>query len=205
MSKNPIADFDRRAEEYDHWFDEHPQAYRSELDAVRSALPLGGVGVEIGAGTGRFMLPIHIPTGVEPSRKMGAIARARGAQIVRARAEKLPFRDASFHFALQVNVVCFVSDPACVLGEVRRILRPGGHVVLAVIDRETPLEAKYVEGKDSSPFYRHARFYSAQELTGLLLTAGFENLTYRQTIFLDPDEMTAPDPVREGYGAGAFR
>jgi SAM-dependent methyltransferase len=135
---------------------------------------------------------------------MGAIARARGAQIVRARAEKLPFQDSSPDFALLVDVVCFVSDPACVLREVRRILRPGGHVVLAVIDRETPLGAKYVEGKDLSPFYRHARFYSTQELTGLLLTAGFENLTYRQTIFLDPDDMSAPDPAREGCGAGGF-
>ena len=51
---------------------------------------------------------------------------------------------------------------------------------------------------------RQATFYSAGEVTELLLRAGFRTLAFRQTIFGDPGAMTGMDPVREGHGEGCF-
>jgi ubiquinone/menaquinone biosynthesis C-methylase UbiE len=48
------AVFDQRAQEYDRWFDEHELIYRAEVSAVREFLSREGIGIEVGAGTGRF-------------------------------------------------------------------------------------------------------------------------------------------------------
>ena len=58
-----IAPFDEHAGEYDAWFERHRESYLSELAAVREFFPVGGKGVEIGVGTGRFAGPLGIPTG----------------------------------------------------------------------------------------------------------------------------------------------
>lgn len=109
MSKLTV--FDRFCQEYDQWFDAHPNAFQSELEAVRRFIPSTAVGIEVGVGTGRFSAPFGITTGVEPSEPMAAIARSRGIEVIQAQAEKLPFADGTFDFVLFVNVICFLSDP----------------------------------------------------------------------------------------------
>jgi hypothetical protein len=59
--------FDKYAAEYDEWFDVHPWVYQSEVQALKTVLPQRGRGIEIGAGTGRFSVPLGISIGVEPS------------------------------------------------------------------------------------------------------------------------------------------
>jgi hypothetical protein len=48
---------------------------------VRSLLPAGGYGVEIGVGTGRFAVSLGIAVGVEPSPAMAELARRRGIEV----------------------------------------------------------------------------------------------------------------------------
>lgn len=57
---------------------------------------------------------------------------------------------------------------------------------------------------DSSLFYKNARLFGTAEIAALLAGAGFVELEYRQTLFAHPDQMQTPDPVRPGFGAGAF-
>ena len=68
-----------------------------------------------------------------PSRESGA-ARSRGAaagvRLVRGRAEELPFADDEFDAGLATLVFCSVESPARAFGELRRVVRPGGRVVL---------------------------------------------------------------------------
>jgi SAM-dependent methyltransferase len=53
--------------------------------------------------------------------------------LVQGGAERLPFADASFDLACSAfGAVPFVADPAGVMREVARVLRPGGHWVFAV-------------------------------------------------------------------------
>jgi ubiquinone/menaquinone biosynthesis C-methylase UbiE len=105
----------------------HKQAAFEGLD--------GGVVVEIGAGTGANFG--YIPAGtrlfaVEPSLQMHERLRARSEAagidltILATGAEAIPLPDASVDEVICSLTLCTVSDPAQVLAEVRRILRPGG-------------------------------------------------------------------------------
>jgi SAM-dependent methyltransferase len=203
-SLSKITSFDRYAEDYDLWFDAYPHAYQSEIAAIRRFIPCAGVGLDVGVGTGRFSAPFGINIGVEPSEPMAAIARSRGIEVKRAKAEELPFADRTFDFVLLVNVICFFTDPLVSLKESYRILKPNGHIILAFIDKKSNLGKKYELQKTSSKFYKEATFYSVPHVIKFLKEAGFAILQTCQTIFTDPAEMTAPDPVRDGYGQGGF-
>jgi SAM-dependent methyltransferase len=85
--------------------------------------------LEIGAGTGLNLQ--HYPEGIElvltePDPPM---ARRAGRPVVPASAESLPFEDATFDTAVSTLVLCTVSDPARAIGELRRVLRPGGRLL----------------------------------------------------------------------------
>lgn len=110
---------------------------RGEIGALRRSLVarLRGDVLEVGAGTG-FTLPHYLHAervvAVEPdagmSSRIGPKAERSRAEVevVAAQAESLPFPDESFDEAVAIFVLCSVRDPAAALGEIRRVLRPGG-------------------------------------------------------------------------------
>jgi hypothetical protein len=63
--------FDHAALVYDDWFNRHAILFRNEQKAIAAAMPTSGLGIEIGAGTGRFTQALGISIGVEPSADMG--------------------------------------------------------------------------------------------------------------------------------------
>ncbi len=195
------AAFDEQPNDYDAWFEKHPDFYLAELEAVRSFIPASGSGVEIGVGTGRFAVTLGIPIGVEPAPRMAELARQRGIKVLENVAEELPFADGSFDFAVMVTAVCFLDDVALAFREACRILKPNGTFVIGFIDRESELGRQYSQKKEQSKFYRDANFYSVSELVVLLNKTGFSNFAYRQTLF--PEE-TMDLSVKEGYGNGGF-
>ena len=96
---------------------------------------LSGVGLEIGVGTGNN-LP-HYSRSVQeltvldaaPGMRARVESRLRGAPPVRwvtGRAEALPFADDRFDFVVSTLLLCGAVDPARVLVEVMRVLKPGG-------------------------------------------------------------------------------
>ena len=198
------APYDRHAADYDEWFSKNSFAYRSELEAVRRMLPSGGLGAEIGVGTGRFASELGVPLGVEPSESMRKIARERGIEVFSGKAEALPFRDGYLDYALMVTVICFFDDVRKAFREVFRVLKPSGTLVVAFIDRASPLGKKYDERKKETVYYAEATFHSAAEVRGYLEEAGFRSFSACQTIFGKHGEMKEPDPVREGDGEGCF-
>ena len=101
-----------------------------------SQLPAGRI-LEIGAGTGLNF--VHYPPdahGVagEFSREMLKIAETKtrppGVQLLQNRAEHLPFKTHAFDAAFATLVFCSVEAPAEAFAELRRVVRPGGTVVL---------------------------------------------------------------------------
>ena len=106
---------------------------------LREALLTDATGrvLEIGGGTG-LNLPFYggadslVVTEPEPAmlRRLQAKAReqAQQAEVVQAPAEDLPFEDASFDAVVSTLVLCG-ADQKRSLGEVRRVLRPGGRLL----------------------------------------------------------------------------
>ena len=193
--------FDELTAEYDAWFENHRDLYLAELEAVRGFIPSSGSGMEIGVGTGRFALPLGIPIGVEPAPRMAELARQRGIEVFEGTAERLPFADCSFDFAVMVTVVCFLDSVAQAFREACRILKPQGTLIIGFIDRESDLGKLYSRNKEQSRFYRNASFYSVSELESLLTKAGFSSFAYRQTLL---SGETTDLSVLEGYGRGGF-
>jgi ubiquinone/menaquinone biosynthesis C-methylase UbiE len=114
---------------------------REFLGAVRGELLSEARGrvVEIGSGTGVNLQ--HYPSSIdelvctEPEEPMARRLRGKAAEtdlnvrVVGAPAESLPFDDDSFDTAVATLVLCTVDDPARALGEIDRVLRPGGRLI----------------------------------------------------------------------------
>ena len=204
LSLPGITVFNQFAREYDHWFVENSFAYLSEVEAIRRFIPDTGLGVEIGAGTGRFSIPFGIKIGIEPSDGMARLAQSRGLFIIRALAEELPFADGTIDYVLMVTVICFLTDLPTAMKEIRRVLKPGGRLIIGFIDRESPLGRNYESMKDSSRFYKWATFYSVSQVMDVLTAIGFSDFQVCQTLFTNPGDMVRCDPVCEGHGEGSF-
>lgn len=103
----------------------------------RTFSPLCGNVLEVGTGTG-INLPLYGSgarvTGCDVSGEMLAQAARRRAQspasLVQADVQRLPFADGSFDIVAASLTFCSVADPARALAQVRRMLRPGGQLVL---------------------------------------------------------------------------
>ncbi|MGM0509804.1 MAG: class I SAM-dependent methyltransferase [Thermoplasmatota archaeon] len=195
--------FDEHTERYESWFNKNRKAYGSELKAVEVLLP-DGKGLEVGVGSGRFSEPFSIGFGVDPSVEMLKIAKEKGLEVVRAVGEGLPFKDSSFDFVLIVTTICFFEDAGRAIKEAHRMIRDGGNIVIGFVDKESRVGRAYQQKKKSNVFYEDAHFYSVGEVESLLLEAGFEDLSYAQTIFGGLDSVDDIQEPSGGYGEGSF-
>src|SRR5262249_2166991 len=95
--------------------------------------------LEVAVGTGRNLA--HYPsdvaiTGVELSPAMLELARQRatelgiGADLRVGDAQALPFDDETFDTAVCTLSLCTIPDPDVAIAEMRRVLRPGGQMLL---------------------------------------------------------------------------
>ena len=199
-----IKSFEKFHQDYEKWFDQHPYVYESELQAVEHFVDASKRVVEIGMGSGRFAEPLGIKEGIEPSYEMRKIAHKRGLDARFGVAEQLPLEDSIYDQALMVTTICFVDDPVKSLQEMRRILKPGGEVIIGFVDKESPIGQTYQQNKEASRFYNEAHFFSADEIGDLLVQHGFKEVRFVQTLFSQLDEVHSPHGVKEGYGEGSF-
>ena len=117
--------------------------------------------------------------GVDFSTTMVKAARRRNAAAVRdgrvdlrhGDAASLPFEDASFDKAFSIHSVYFWPEPERVLGEARRVLRPGGLLVLTLLPEER------MEEPETTPEFRP---YSGEDLIGMMEKAGYSGCRVEQ-------------------------
>nr|WP_260408331.1 methyltransferase domain-containing protein [Planomonospora venezuelensis] len=90
--------------------------------------------LDVGCGTGHDLESLAragaVPVGVDASAEMATRSRARCPAVVQADAARLPFPAGSFDGCRIERVLLHVADPAAVVAEVRRVLRPGGRLVV---------------------------------------------------------------------------
>lgn len=125
-----------------------------------------GQTLEIGSGTGLNL--VHYPGDFDglvlaepdPSmrKRLQATARRseRNARVIDARAEELPFDDASLDTVVSTLVLCTVDAPDIALREIRRVLRPDGQLLfIEHVRSDSPLLARW-QDRLARPWQRFA-------------------------------------------------
>lgn len=158
--------------------DVHDFARRAILGAL--VLGPGDHLLEIGCGGGLLLRDALATgasaTGLDHSAAMVELARERapGAEVVLAKAERLPFANDTFTAAAMSIVFFFLDDPVGVLRECRRVLRSRGRLALYTTGPElrgTPAAPE--------PIASLGHFYSRHELVELARRAALRDVAVR--------------------------
>ena len=219
-----IADYDRIAGRYDRRYDLH--TYAGVREALLSFVGSESVSavLEVGCGTGHWLAEIRSATlrepqsrpeqrrgptasverlflaGVEPAAGMLARAReaAPAARLVRARAEMLPWRDATFDRVVCVNALHHFADRAGFFAEARRILKPGGALMSIGKDPHAERDSWWVyDYFPETVGIDLERFARVRILRGEIAKAGFD-----WTESFEVDRIEALTPAGDALATG---
>jgi SAM-dependent methyltransferase len=134
------------------YFDWHGQP--GYFRDVTRHFPTGAKILDVGCGSGWLADHFSDYTGVDGSADAVREATARGRNVTQADVdEPLPFADASFEGAILKDLLEHVRDPVAVVGEVARVLRPGGLVFASSPDAQRWVWDDYTHRR---PFTRKA-------------------------------------------------
>ncbi len=170
-----------QAEDRHWWY----RGRRRVLDRVIDDLRLPGSPriLDAGCGSGRNMVELArrgTVTGVELSSASVAKARARGCgEVVEGSVLEMPFPDASFELAVSLDVVEHLEDDLGALLELRRVVAPGGALLLTV-----PAYQWLWSGHDE--INHHHRRYTRRSLQDVAERAGWKpaRTTYFNSLLL---------------------
>src|SRR5438067_1289546 len=115
-----------------------PELRAYSYDLLR--LAPGAAVADVGCGAGRAVEELAErgarPVGVDPSEEMVTVARQRwpGREFLLGSAEELPLADGSLAGYRSDKVFHDVAEPARAVAEARRVLAPGGRIVVVDAD-----------------------------------------------------------------------
>ncbi len=169
--------------------------------------------LEVAVGTG-LSLP-HYPadvtlTGVEVSPRMLALARQRAADLGRdvdlreGDAEHLPFGDGAFDTVVCALGLCTIPDPGRAIAEMRRVLVPGGRLVLLDHVGSTWPPVHALLWLIEQVTVRRAGEHYTRRQQPLVRAAGFEILEAERSKAGVVERLVAQKPaaIRQVPGAG---
>jgi len=177
------APFDDQAAAYNRWYTTPlgQLVDRVEKAAVFSLVPemQGRLVLEVGCGTGKFSSALSSwgaeVVGLDYSGPMLARAkgqaRRQGLAItwVRGLASGLPFADGSFDGVMCILALDFMTERERALQEMVRVLRPGGFLSIAMLNRFSLWTLKRVIRAWFKPsLWREARFITPKGLWRLI-------------------------------------
>ncbi|UNZ21157.1 methyltransferase domain-containing protein [Streptomyces sp. 891-h] len=179
--------------------DQIPSATRLRARSYELLSPVpGSTVVDVGCGAGRAVAElaergVHA-VGVDPDSWMLTAARERWstAEFHQAGAEELPFADGSVRGYRADKVFHVLQDPHSAVAEARRVLCPGGRIVLVGQD----WDAIMIDSDDAelTRTIVHARAdllgtpRAGRQYRNLLLDGGFDDVTVEvhTSVFTDP-------------------
>ena len=202
------APFERWTSRYDQWFDgeKGERIFRVEAACMRDLLvDAPRPWLEIGVGTGRFAEVLHVDEGIDPSPAVLKYASERGITTHVGEGEDLFYGDNHFGAVFLIVTICFLRNPARVLSECRRILKPGGLLLVGLVPKNSSWGQSYMaEGQQGHPFYAPATFYTTAEIVGMCERAGFFLEDSRSCLLESPDSIvSAYKPPEKGIISGA--
>jgi SAM-dependent methyltransferase len=139
--------------------------------------------LEIGCGDGALAVELTrrgaSMTAIDASEAMitAAKQRANASSVAIdfrvAAAQDLPFASGQFDLIVAFTILCFVEDAAPVFGEIARVLRPSGRLVIGELNRWSTWAAeRRVRAWFGSALWRRGHFRSPRQLRRLALDAG---------------------------------
>ena len=162
------------------------------------------VGCRVGLDLARFAREGAMVTGVDIAPRCIETARAFFAlndlegDFRVMNGEALEFEDGSFDLVYAHGVVQYTENPAKMVGEIRRVLKPGGEVVVMAYNRRSWLSllsrfsGKSLQHEDAPVFYP----FSIGQFRDLL--AGFSNVT------ISPERFPATTGLHKGRAASFY-
>jgi hypothetical protein len=187
--------FDRRYQENDYAGIE-----RSLLEFAGSCKDV----LEVGCGTGHWLNVLsnagHRAVGLEPARKMLKVAGSRlpDADLVQGRAEALPWSEQAFDRIVCINAFHQFSGQEKFIQQARRILKPGGGILISGLNPHTGLDRWWIYDY----FHRvieidRERFPPAQRIQEMLRQNGFAECRTVETLHV-PIRLPAQYALEKG-------
>ena len=193
---------------YAHWRESELGSIteRLEQEAIFSQVPdlKGWRVLDAGCGDGTYAIEASrrgaIVTGVDCFWPMLVAARqlehrslaVTGIVWCHGQGEALPFRDSSFDLVLAVTLLCLVQSPNQVVGELARVLRPGGTLLLGELGRLSAWAlVRRMRAWLGSGYWKQAHFWTARELQVLLRDARLEMKSARGALYYAPSATCA--------------
>lgn len=206
--------FNNAASRYDSITNSYAIRRRMEFFVARAE----GKCLEVGAGTGSISKALvergHEVLATDISLKMVEEMKKKGVNAIMCDAEKLPFPDATFDTVLASEVLYYLDHPELFLSEARRVLKPGGVLLLSSANARVArfydwLRAVLRPFGFSGTYFDDPvhTFFLERELRQLVENAGFGAIQTRKIIvlplsFLDSiNKILECTPFRH---AGAF-
>lgn len=153
------------------WFAERRAILARWLRRLRRAGARPGPALDIGAAGGgnTRVLRAHgwRPVALEYSADGATVAAERGLAVVRGDATGMPAASGSFDLAIAFDVIEHIEDDYLAAAEIRRVLRPGGTLLVTV-----PADMRLWSAHDVAS--QHFRRYDRDGLVRIITKAGFE-------------------------------
>jgi SAM-dependent methyltransferase len=163
--------------------DAEPERFAERRAWLLERVEAGQRVLDLGCGAGEFAaaLPGRV-VAVDAAPEAVRRARLRGVDATLVALDApLPFADADFDAAWLGETIEHLVDPVGTLHEVRRVLRPGGRLLLTTPDHPPGLIHALADDPEAfvehfSPRTDHLRFFNATSLRALLTDLGFQDL-----------------------------
>lgn len=179
------------------WYEGRRRLVQSVLGSSRGADDRGPL-IDVGCGTGDNTAALATAWGgpvLGTDLSLYAMKAGGAKGVLMAYAEQLPFESGSAGAITSMDVVEHLDDDVVGLREYRRVLRPGGLLLLTVPAYQWLWSEHDVRAA-------HRRRYVARTLTAAVTTAGFavERTTYFNSFLVPPAAMLRRTPLRRFAG-----